>query len=117
VGPPEKIRGIKQALGSGIFINLNRVAFLEIHRALPACSPIFTLNTMVLIFGCFPHFLVAAMFDVHISMLNGMAISFVVNNAFHNIILSAFNITLIIHILCNHIVGIFITTAIRNSIS
>jgi hypothetical protein len=45
--PPDKRRGIKQALGSGIFSNLNMVAFLDICQALPACSPIFPLNTKV----------------------------------------------------------------------
>jgi hypothetical protein len=112
-GPPDKNRSIKQALGCSIFSNFNRVVFLEIHQALPACSPIFPLNTQVPIFGCFPRFLVAAMLDVHISRLKGMSISFVVNNAFHKILLSAFNITLGIHIFCNNIGGIFITTAIR----
>jgi hypothetical protein len=112
-GPPDKTRGIKKALGSSIFSNFNRVALLEIRQALPACSPIFPLNTNVPTFGCFPHFLVAAMLDVHISRRNGVTISFVVNDAFHKILLYAFNITLIIHILFNHIGGIFITTAIR----
>jgi hypothetical protein len=112
-GPPDKSRGIKQALGSGIFSNFNRVAFLEIRQALPAFSPIFPLNTKVPTFGCFPHFFVAAIFDVHICRRNSMAISFMVNNAFHKIVLYAFNVTLGIHIFCNHIGGIFITTAIR----
>jgi hypothetical protein len=42
-----------------------------------------------------------------------MYISFMINNAFHKVVLSAFNITLGIHIICNHIGGILITTAIR----
>jgi hypothetical protein len=112
-GPPDKSRDINQALGSDILSNFNRIAVLDIRQALPAFSPIFPLNTKVPTFGCFPHFLVAAMLDVHISRINGMAISFVVNNAFHKIVLSAFNITLSILIFCNRIGGIFITTAIR----
>jgi hypothetical protein len=62
------------------------------------CSAIFPLNTKVPTFGCFPHFIVAAMLDVHISRRTGMTISSVVNNAFHKILLSSFNVTLSIHI-------------------
>jgi hypothetical protein len=111
-GPPYKSRGIKQAFGRIIFSNFNRVSFLEVYQTLPACSKIFPLNTKVTTFGCIPHFLVAAMLDVHFSRSNGMAISSVVNYDFHKIVLSAFNVTLSIHIFCNHISGVFITSAI-----
>jgi hypothetical protein len=111
--PPHKIRSVKQTLGSRILRNFNRVAFLEIRQALPACGTIFLFNTQVPTLGCFPQFIVASMLDVHISMFNGMSISFVINNAIRKIIFSAFNITLGIHIICNHIGGIFITAAIR----
>jgi hypothetical protein len=109
LSPPDKSRGIKQAFGSSIFSNFNRVALFEVCQAFPDCSAIFPLNTKVPTFGCFPHFIVSAMLDVHISRLNGMDISFVVNNAFHKILLSAFNIKLGIHIFCNHIGSIFIS--------
>jgi hypothetical protein len=112
-GPPDKTRGIKQALGSSILSKFNMVAFLEVCQALPACSAIFPLNTKVPTFGCFTQFIVAAMLNVHISRRNGMTIISVVNNDFHNIVLSPFNVTLGIHIFCNHIGGIFITAAIR----
>jgi hypothetical protein len=46
------------------------------------------------------------MIDANISRFIGVSISFVVNNAFHQIILYG------IHILCNLIGGIFITAAI-----
>jgi hypothetical protein len=111
--PPDKSRDIKQGFGSSIFINFNRVAFLEVFQAIPACSTIFPLNTKVPTFGFFTFFLVAAMLDVHLSRRNGMAISSVVNNASHEIIFSAFNVTLIIHIFCNHIGGVFITATTR----
>jgi hypothetical protein len=111
-GPTQNSRSVKQAICSIILSNFNMVAFLEIRQALPACSPIFPLNTKVPALGCFPHFLVASMIDVNISRFNGMSISFVINNDFHQIMLSAFNITLGIHIFCNHICGIFITVAI-----
>jgi hypothetical protein len=52
------------------------------------------------------------MLDVHISRLNGMTICIVVHNAFHQVLLPAFNVTLIIHILCNYIDNILITAAI-----
>jgi hypothetical protein len=42
------------------------------------------------------------MLDVHISRFNGMSIRFVINNSFHNITLSALNITLGIHSLQSH---------------
>jgi hypothetical protein len=111
-GPPDKSRGIQHAFGSSIFSNLNRVALLEICQAFPVCGAIFPLNTKVPTFGCFPHFIVVSMLDIHFSSSNGTAISSVVNNAFHKIVLSAFNITLGIHILCNHIGSFFITVAI-----
>jgi hypothetical protein len=111
-GPPDKSRGIKQAFGSSILSNLNRVDFFEICQALPACSTIFPLNTKVPTFSCFPQFLVAVMLDINFSRSNGMAISYVVNNALHKIVLSAFNVTLGIHIFCNHIGSVFITAAI-----
>jgi hypothetical protein len=111
--PPYKRRSIRKALFSSIFSNFNRVAFLEISQALPSCSPIFPLNTQVPNFGCFSHFLIAAMLGVHISRINGMSICIAINNAFHKIVFSAFNITLGMHILCTHIGGIFITTVIR----
>jgi hypothetical protein len=109
----DTLTGIKQAFGSSIFINFNSVAFLEVCQSLPACSTIFPLNTKVPTFGCFPHFLVADMRDVHFSRRNGMTTRSVVNNDFHKIVLSAFNVTLSIHIFCNHIGGVFITAAIR----
>jgi hypothetical protein len=87
-------------------------AFIEFCQALPACSNIFPLNTKVPTFGFFPHFLVAAMLDVHFSRSNGMAISSVVKNAFHKILLFAFNVTFSIHIFCNHIGRVFITASI-----
>jgi hypothetical protein len=98
-GPTHKIRGVNQALCSSILSNLNRVSLLEIRQAIPACSPIIPFNTQVPALGCFPRFLVSSMLDVHISRFNGMCIIFVINNAFHQIIFSAFNITLGIHIL------------------
>jgi hypothetical protein len=63
--------------------------------------------------GCFPRLLFASMPDVHIIMVNGMAICLVVNNAFHQVVLPALGVTLIIHILRNYIGGIFITVSIR----
>jgi hypothetical protein len=63
-------------------------------------------------FGCFTHFLVTSMLDIHFIRRSGMAISFVVNDALHEIELPAFNITLGIHVFCNHIGGLFITAAI-----
>jgi hypothetical protein len=85
---------------------------LEICQAFPVCSAIFSLNTKVPTFGCFPHFLVAVMLDIHFSRSNGMAISYVVNDALHKIVLSTFNITLGIYVFFNHIGGVFITAAI-----
>jgi hypothetical protein len=54
--PPKKIRVIKKVLCSGILSNFNWVAFLEIHQALPYCSPIFPFNKKVPTLGCFPQF-------------------------------------------------------------
>jgi hypothetical protein len=96
--PPNKIRAIQQAFGSSILVNLNRVAFLEIFQAFPDCGAILPINTKVPAFGCFPHFLVTSMLDINFSRRKGMAISYVVNDAFHKIKLSAFNITLGIHV-------------------
>jgi hypothetical protein len=110
--PPHKCRGVKKAICSSIIRNFNRVAFLEIHLVLPAYSPIFPFNTQVPTLGFFPHLSVASMLDVHISRFNGMSISIVVNNALHLLILSAFYVTLGIHILCNYIYGIFVTAAV-----
>jgi hypothetical protein len=111
--PPYKIMSVKKTLGRSIFSRFNRIDFLDIRQALLAFSPIFPLNTQVPTLGCFPHFIVAAMLDVHISRLNSMYIIVVINNALHKIILYAFNFTLGIHIICNHIDGKFITAVIR----
>jgi hypothetical protein len=62
--PPHKSRSVKQTLCSSIFSKFNRVVFLDIRQALPACSTIFPLNTQVPDLGCFPHFIVASMLDV-----------------------------------------------------
>jgi hypothetical protein len=51
-GPPDKSRAIQQAFGRSILRNFNRVSFLEICQAFPACGAIFTLNTKVPTFGC-----------------------------------------------------------------
>jgi hypothetical protein len=91
-GPPDKIRGIKQSFGGSIFSNLSSVTLSEVFQALPACSTIFPLNTKVQTLSNFPHFLVADMLNVHFSRRNGMDISSVVNNAFHKILLYAFNV-------------------------
>jgi hypothetical protein len=112
-GPPYKNRAIQQAFGRRIFRNFNRVAFLEICQALKACGAISPFNTKVPTFGCFPHFIVTSMLDIHICRSNGMAISFVVNDASHEVELPALNITLGIHILSNHIGRVFVTAAIR----
>jgi hypothetical protein len=111
--PPHKIRGINQDICNCILRNFNWVALLEIRQALPPCCPIFPFNTQVPTLGCFPHLCVATMLDVHISRLKGITICLVVNNAFYQVVLPALNITLGIHIRCNHIGGIFITVAIR----
>jgi hypothetical protein len=123
VDPTTQSRGINQALFNCILSNFKWVAFLDIHKALPACSPIFPFNTQVPTLGCFPHLFVAPMLDGHISRFNGVTIRLVVNNAFHQVVLSVFNVTLCIHILCNfiggihilcnYIGGIFITAATR----
>jgi hypothetical protein len=110
--PPHKIRGVKQVLGNCILSNLNRVAFLEVSQALPADCPIFPFNTQVPTLGCFPHLLVASMLDVHISMLNGMAVCLVVNGAFHQVALPAISVTLSIYVFSNYIGSILITAAI-----
>jgi hypothetical protein len=114
-----KSRGIKQDLCNCILSNFNWVAFLEIHQVLPDCCPVFPFTTQVPTLGFFPHLFVASMFDVHIIRFNGMTICLVVNTSFYQVLLPALNFTLGKHILCNHIGGIFITTAISklNSIS
>jgi hypothetical protein len=112
-GLSHKNRGIKQTLGSSIFSNFNRVAFLEILQALLGCSFICPFNTQVPNPGCFPHLFFASILHVHIIRFNGMSISLVVKNAFHQVILSAFNVKLGINILCNYMCGIIITAAIR----
>jgi hypothetical protein len=88
------------------------VAFIGISQALPAGCKLFSLNIQVPTLGCFPHFLISSMLNVHISIVNGMTIFLVANNSFHQVVPPNISVILCIYIFSNYIGIILITAAI-----
>jgi hypothetical protein len=111
--PPYKIRFILEFLSGGILSHIHRTALLEICKTFPTCGAFLPLNTQAPTKRVITHLPGDSMLDENISTRYHMAITSVIHNAVHQVVMVALFIAMCIHIVGNHIESVHIGTLIR----
>jgi hypothetical protein len=110
--PPYKIRFILEFLSGGILSHFHWISLLEIRKMFTTCGTFLPLNTQVPTNSCLLHLQVASMLDVHISTSDRMAVSSVIHNVIHQVLMVYLFIALCKHFMGNHIGSVLVGTPI-----